>query len=99
MSVQISHSALQAAISKMNMAQKEMVEGLTWMENNFVRLRDTLNGETRLSWEEFQAELKTLKTNLNTQYETATATLQKMHVRQSEGDTSGSRVVRNAQGS
>ncbi|MEU5137349.1 MULTISPECIES: hypothetical protein [Streptomyces] len=99
MSVQISHAALQAAINKMNMAQKEMVEGLTWMEKNFVRLRDTLNGETRVSWEEFQAELKTLKINLNNQYETATQTLQKMHARQSEGDNSGSRVVRNAQGS
>ncbi|MFF5772553.1 hypothetical protein ACFY8V_31525 [Streptomyces californicus] len=99
MSVQISHAALQAAISKMNMAQKEMVEGLTWMEKNFVQLRDTLNGETRVSWEDFQAELKTLKINLNNQYETATQTLQKMHARQSEGDNSGSRVVRNAQGS
>lgn len=99
MTVAISHSALQEAIRNMGSAQREMQEGLDWMEKNFTALRDTLTGETRLSWESFQEELGRLKVQLNQEYGVAQTTLQRMHARQIQGDQDGGRGLKNAQGS
>ncbi|MFE9460922.1 hypothetical protein [Streptomyces californicus] len=97
MSVAISHAALQEAIRNMGNAQKEMEEGLAWMQNNFNALRETLTGETRTSWENFESELKTLKTQLSDEYAIAQKTLQRMHARQIQGDSSGSEAVKKTQ--
>ncbi|MFE1362961.1 hypothetical protein ACH4KO_19595 [Streptomyces anulatus] len=99
MTVAISHAALQEAIRNMGSAQKEMEEGLAWMQNNFNALRETLTGETRLSWESFEAELGKLKLQLADEYRTAQTTLQRMHARQIQGDQDGGRGLKNAQGS
>ncbi|MEU9925883.1 hypothetical protein OH828_04475 [Streptomyces anulatus] len=97
MTVAISHAALQEAIRNMGSAQKEMEEGLAWMQNNFNALRETLTGETRLSWESFEAELGKLKLQLADEYRTAQTTLQRMHARQIQGDSSGSEAVKKTQ--
>ncbi|MDK0524586.1 hypothetical protein [Streptomyces sp. ML-6] len=99
MTVKISHQGVQDAIRNMQTAQTEMREALTWMENNFTALRDTLTGQTRTSWEEFNDELKRIKVQLETQYGTAMTTLQRMHSRQIDGDQEGGRTLGTLQGS
>ncbi|MER5817794.1 MULTISPECIES: hypothetical protein [Streptomyces] len=97
MSVAISHAALQEAIRNMGNAQKEMEEGLAWMQSNFNALRETLTGETRISWENFESELGKLKKQLSDEYAVAQTTLQRMHARQIQGDSSGSEAVKKTQ--
>ncbi|AXE80674.1 hypothetical protein [Streptomyces atratus] len=99
MSVKISHQGVLDAIKNMDAAQQEMKEALAWMEKNFGALRDTLTGQTRTSWEDFQAELARIKLQLDEQYGVARTTLQRMHARQIDGDLDGGRGLGNLQGS
>ncbi|MGW2180946.1 hypothetical protein ACWCXX_23200 [Streptomyces sp. NPDC001732] len=99
MTVKISHQGVLDALRNMDSAQTEMKEALAWMEKNFGALRDTLTGQTRTSWEDFEADLKKIKLQLETQYGVARTTLQRMHSRQIDGDQEGGRTLGTLQGS